>query len=110
MYADDLLEPWLRPLLDEVGWLAPFDAHTHTGRNDPDGFVCSDADLEEALTRIGARALVFTHHDPGGYREANDRVLAEAAASGGRLVALARVDPHDDALVEAERCLAGGAA
>jgi len=49
-------------------------------------------------------------HEPGGYREANDAVLAACAASGGRFVALGRVSPHaEDAVAEAERCLHAGA-
>ena len=88
-----------------------FDAHTHTGSNDPDGFTATPAQLIESLDRTGqSRALVFTSADPSGYGAANDRVLAEARASDGRLVALARVDPHAGALQEARRCLEAGAA
>jgi predicted TIM-barrel fold metal-dependent hydrolase len=87
------------------------DAHTHTGANDPDGVTGSDAELLEALDRAGvARAMVFTTAEPGGYPPANDRVLAEAAASGGRLTAFCRVDPKaEGALDEARRCLDDGA-
>ena len=68
-----------------------FDSHTHTGANDPDGFKATDADILAALDTAGhERALVFSSMDPAGYRAANDRVLGEASASGGRLVALAR--------------------
>jgi predicted TIM-barrel fold metal-dependent hydrolase len=93
----------------EIDW---FDAHTHTGFNDPDGFKASAEQIIAGLDLAGQRrALVFSSQEPDGYREANDRVLAEAAASGGRLIALARLDPHhEDALAEAERCLDGGAA
>ena len=35
---DARARPWLDALLDEVGRLDLFDAHTHIGRNDPDGF------------------------------------------------------------------------
>jgi hypothetical protein len=49
-------------------------------------------------------------HEPDGYPPANDRVLAEAAASGGVLVPFCRLDPHaGDAAAEAERCLDAGA-
>jgi hypothetical protein len=62
------------------------------------------------LTQAGhERALVFTTMEPDGYPEANDRVIAEAAASGGRLLPLARLDPHDSPAAEAERCLDAGA-
>src|SRR5204863_5707726 len=87
-----------------------FDAHTHIGFNDPDGFRASAQDILAGLDAAGhRRALVFSSMEPDGYTEANDRVLAEAAASGGRLLALARLNPHDDALAEAHRCLEAGA-
>jgi uncharacterized protein len=87
-----------------------FDAHTHTGSNDPDGFKATAAEILAGLDAAGhARALVFTTMEPDGYPAANDRVIAEAAASEGRLLALARLDPHDSPVAEAERCLAAGA-
>ncbi len=87
-----------------------FDAHTHTGNNDPDGFKATAAEILAVLDLAGHRhALVFTTMEPDGYPRANDRVLAEAAASGGRLRALARLDPHDDPVAEALRCLDAGA-
>jgi hypothetical protein len=48
-------------------------------------------------------------HEPDGYPAANDRVLAAAAESGGRLVAFCRVDPRADPVAEARRCLDAGA-
>jgi predicted TIM-barrel fold metal-dependent hydrolase len=87
-----------------------FDAHCHTGFNDPDGFSASAEQIIAGLDSVGHRhALIFSSADPAGYTDANDRVLAEAAASGGRLKALARLDPHADAAAEAERCLEAGA-
>ena len=87
-----------------------FDAHTHTGFNDPDGFTATAQDIVAGLDAAGQQhALVFSTMEPDGYREANDRVIAEAAASGGRLRALARLDPHDDPVAEARRCLEAGA-
>ena len=86
-----------------------FDAHTHTGQNDPDGFGITAAELLEALALVDARAVVFTMHEPDGYPAANDRVIAEAEESGGRLVPFCRVDPNADGAAEAERCLARGA-
>ena len=105
MYADHLLMPWVEALPS----FDYFDAHTHTGENDPDGFGVSAAELLDALSLVAARAVVFTMHEPGGYAAANDRVIAEAEASGGRLVPFCRVDPNVDAVAEAERCLAQGA-
>ena len=109
MVSDELILPWLDVLRREVPGLELFDAHTHIGQNDPDGYRCSPEELLEALGRAGARAVVFPMHEPDGYPPANDRVIAEAAASDGRLVAFCRVDPADDPVAEAERCLAAGA-
>jgi hypothetical protein len=39
----------------------------------------------------------------------NDRVLQWAAESGGRFIPFCRLDPYDDPLPEAERCLSAGA-
>ena len=110
MYADDYLRPWYDAVVGLVRDHRPFDAHTHTGSNDPDGYRSSVEELTEALALIGSRAAVFTMHEPDGYPAANDRVLAEAAASEGRLVPFCRLDPHTgDAAAEAERCLDAGA-
>ena len=48
-------------------------------------------------------------HEPDGYSAANDMVIEEAEASDGRLFPFARLNPHDDALAEAERALGRGA-
>jgi hypothetical protein len=105
VYADHLLQPWLEALPD----FDYFDAHTHTGANDPDGFGSTAAELLAALDLVSGRAVVFTMHEPDGYPAANDRVIAEAEASGGRLVPFCRVDPEAGAVEEAERCLERGA-
>src|SRR3954454_25262797 len=104
------------PLLESARAVLPADtrwtdAHTHTGFNDPDGITGSAEELLAGLDRAGvARAVVFTTAEPDGYPPANDRVLAEAEASGGRLVTFVRVDPNADApLDEARRCFARGA-
>jgi hypothetical protein len=110
VYADDLLRPWHDALVSSLPPIEPFDAHTHTGSNDPDGFKCSVEELLSALGEIGSRAAVFTMHEPDGYPPANDRVLAEAAAADGVLVPFCRLDPHaGGAAAEAERCLDAGA-
>ncbi|MEA2411454.1 MAG: uncharacterized protein QOC77_2015 [Thermoleophilaceae bacterium] len=112
MYADDLLRPWHDALAPSLPPISSFDAHTHTGSNDPDGFKCSVDELLEALGEIGSRAAVFTMHEPDGYPPANDRVMAEAAASGGVLAPFCRLDPklgRAVAAAEAERCLDAGA-
>ncbi len=48
-------------------------------------------------------------HEPEGYPPANDMVLEAAGESDGVLVPFCRVNPHDGAVAEAERCLAAGA-
>jgi uncharacterized protein len=108
---DSRLEPVLRSGVDELGDVAWFDAHTHIGQNDPDGRTATPEEIIGGLDQAGhQRALVFPMHEPDGYPPANDAVLAAAAASGGRLVPLARISPHhDDALNEARRCVAAGA-
>jgi predicted TIM-barrel fold metal-dependent hydrolase len=109
MYSDDVLRPWHEAATELVPGLDLFDAHTHTGFNDPDGNSCSAEKLIEGLEDAGARAVVFTMHEPDGYPPANDRIIEEAAASDGRLVPFCRLDPADDPLREAERALGRGA-
>jgi predicted TIM-barrel fold metal-dependent hydrolase len=106
---DAILRPWWDQVVADCGPLDLFDAHTHIGANDPDGFRQTPEQLLEVLTHADARAVVFPMHEPDGYPPANDRVLEAAAASDGRLVAFCRVDPHTDALAEARRCLDAGA-
>jgi uncharacterized protein len=108
---DEPIRPFYEDLVarlpSDAAW---FDAHTHTGENDPDGFRCTVAEVLAAMDRAGhAQALVFPMHEPDGYPPANDRVLAEADASGGRLRALCRLDPHAAPVPELRRCLEAGA-
>jgi predicted TIM-barrel fold metal-dependent hydrolase len=105
VYADHLLLPWVEALPS----FDYFDAHTHTGANDPDGFGASASELLEALSLVDGRAVVFTMHEPAGYSDANDRVIAEAEASEGKLVPFCRVDPGAGGAAEAERALSRGA-
>jgi uncharacterized protein len=104
-----LVTQWLEPLLAELPGLSFFDAHTHIGFNDPDGAQCTAEQLLALLAPLGARAVVFPMQEPNGYREANNRVLSEAAVSEGRLVPFCRLDPHDDPVAEASRCFEQGA-
>jgi hypothetical protein len=107
----------LAPFLKETQRLLPsdaevFDAHTHLGL-DEDGRSLTLAQLLALLDDAGARrACVFPLHDPErqpAYSTPNDRVLAWASESEGRLVPFCRLDPSEGALAEAERCLAEGA-
>jgi uncharacterized protein len=112
LYADVVA-----PFLAEVQRLRPadvevIDAHTHLGL-DEDGRSLTLAQLLSQLDDAGARrACVFPLHDPErkpAYSVPNDRVLAWAAASDGRLVPFCRLDPAEGPLEESERCLEAGA-
>jgi predicted TIM-barrel fold metal-dependent hydrolase len=105
------------PFLEEVERLRPvecevIDAHTHLGL-DEDGRSLTLEQLLAQLDDAGAsRACVFPLHDPErepSYSLPNDRVLAWAGESDGRLVPFCRLDPAEGAVKEAERCLALGA-
>jgi hypothetical protein len=115
--TDSLYVDALAPFLAEVQRLRPadaevFDAHTHLGL-DEDGRSLSLPRLLSLLDDAGARrACVFPLHDPErspAYRVPNDRVLAWALQSDGRLIPFCRLDPAEDPLTEGERALAAGA-
>ena len=74
--VDDLRDRELDWLGRDVPW---FDAHTHIGHHDPDGFEADPEELIEALDAAGQqRALVFAMQEPDGYRGPNDWVLRSA--------------------------------
>jgi predicted TIM-barrel fold metal-dependent hydrolase len=107
----------LAPFLAETERMRPaggelFDAHTHLGL-DEDG---RSLDLQTLLAQLDAagarRACVFPLHDPErrpSYSLPNDRVLAWAGESEGRLIPFCRLDPAEGPVAEGERCLAKGA-
>ncbi len=107
----------LAPFLADAASMRPagaevIDAHTHLGL-DEDG---RSLNLEQLLGELddaqARRACVFPLHDPErkpSYSLPNDRVLAWAGESGGRLAPFCRLDPAEDPLKEGERCLAAGA-
>ncbi len=105
------LAPYTDAVLQQVPGIGLFDAHTHVGQNDPDGMKQTPEELLDSLRGANARgAFVFPFHEPDGYREANDAVLAAAQADGdGLLVPFCRVDPHDHPVDEARRSLDAGA-
>ena len=107
--VDAEFEPWWRPIAEILGGSRVFDAHTHIGQNDPDEQHQTLEQLLAGLAPLGARAAVFPMHEPDGYREANDEVIAAAAANPDTLVAYCRVDPRDDAVAEARRSFEAGA-
>jgi predicted TIM-barrel fold metal-dependent hydrolase len=111
--ALELVARWddeLRRLLPDGATI--FDAHVHLG-HDIDGMVGDDDQLAELQARYGvSRAFVFCLDEPDrhpSFRAANDRTLAFAARSGGRLIPFLRLDLNEAPLDEARRCLAAGA-
>lgn len=114
---DALYANALAPFLTETQRLRPpeaevIDAHTHLGL-DEDGRSLTLDRLLAQLDNAGARrACVFPLHDPErrpAYSVPNDRVIAWAAESEGRLAPFCRLDPAEDPIAEGERCLAVGA-
>jgi predicted TIM-barrel fold metal-dependent hydrolase len=111
--AERLLAVWSDELRAE---LPPdtrlFDAHTHLGddidgmRGRPDELigVMDDFDIE--------RAFVFCLDEPDrepAFRAPNDRTLAYARESGGRLIPFVRLDLNESPVDEARRCIDAGA-
>jgi predicted TIM-barrel fold metal-dependent hydrolase len=108
--VDALVRPWWDRLREDAGSLPLYDAHTHIGANDPDGFKQRPDQLMGVLERAGARAVTFPMHEPDGYPAANDAAIQAARDSGGRIVAFCRIDPRaGDPVAEATRCLDAGA-
>jgi uncharacterized protein len=89
-----------------------FDAHTHLG-NDIDGMVGSYDELLSTLDRYGFEsAFVFCmdeHDREPAFTAPNDRTLAHAKRSQGRLVPFVRLDLTTRPIEEAKRCLDLGA-
>ncbi len=89
-----------------------FDAHLHLG-HDIDGMVGDYDQLEQLMARYGvSRAFMFCLDEPDrhpGFRAANDRTLAFAERSEGRLVPFVRLDLNETPIEEATRCLDLGA-
>src|SRR5438270_175358 len=89
-----------------------FDAHTHLG-NDIDGMAGQYEELEAMLDRYGiSRCNVFCLDEPDrhpGFRAGNDRTLAFAERSQGRMIPYVRLDLSEEPIAEAERCLDRGA-
>src|SRR5213079_3779637 len=89
-----------------------FDAHTHLG-TDIDGMMGMYDDLEQGMQKYGiSRCFVFCLDEPDrhpGFRAGNDRTLAYAERSGGKLIPFVRLDLAEDPIGEAVRCLDRGA-
>jgi len=100
----------LRRLLPQDAEL--FDAHVHLG-NDIDGFSGQYEELERIMDAYGvSHAFMFCMDEPDrepAFRAPNDRTLAFAERSGGRLIPFVRLDMNEAPIEEASRCLDRGA-
>jgi predicted TIM-barrel fold metal-dependent hydrolase len=111
--ARSVVERWdeqLRRELPESVRL--FDAHTHLG-HDIDGMVGTYDELVSVLDRYGfAGAFMFCldeHDREPAFTVPNDRTLAHAERSGGKLLPFVRLDLTAQPIEEARRCLDLGA-
>jgi predicted TIM-barrel fold metal-dependent hydrolase len=102
---------------DELRRLLPkdaeiFDAHVHLG-HDIDGFSGQYEELERNLDAYRVtRAFMFCMDEPDrepAFRAPNDRTLAHAERSNGRLIPFVRLDMNESPVEEAVRCLDHGA-
>jgi uncharacterized protein len=89
-----------------------FDAHVHLG-TDIDGMVGHYDELLGLMDRYGiSRCFMFCLDEPDrqpGFRAGNDRSLAFAERSNGRMIPFVRLDLTESPIDEAERCLDRGA-
>ncbi len=89
-----------------------FDAHLHLG-TDIDGMLGDYDALEALMARYGvSRAFMFCLDEPDrhpAFSAANDRTLAFAERSNGRLIPFVRLDLNESPIGEASRCLDAGA-
>jgi predicted TIM-barrel fold metal-dependent hydrolase len=111
--AWELVETYDRILRESIPEGADiFDAHLHLG-NDIDGMAGDYDQLEEVMAKYGiSRAFMFCLDEPDrhpGFRAANDRTLAFAERSNGRLIPFVRLDLNESPIEEANRCLDAGA-
>jgi predicted TIM-barrel fold metal-dependent hydrolase len=89
-----------------------FDSHLHLG-TDIDGMIGDYDVLEQGMAKYGiARAFMFCLDEPDrhpAFSAANDRTLAFAERSDGRLIPFVRLDLTESPIEEARRCLDLGA-
>jgi predicted TIM-barrel fold metal-dependent hydrolase len=111
--AHELLATWR----DEVRRELPpgveiFDAHVHLGK-DIDGMAGRPDELLSMMDDYDVqRAFMFCLDEPDrhpAFRAPNDRTLAYAEESGGRLIPFVRLDLKENPVDEAIRCLDAGA-
>jgi predicted TIM-barrel fold metal-dependent hydrolase len=111
--AQELVTLWDEELQRELPEGADiFDAHLHLG-HDIDGMTGEYDELERIMDRYGmSRAFMFCLDEPDrhpAFCAPNDRTLAHAERSGGRLIPFVRLDLGEDPIEEATRCLDRGA-
>jgi uncharacterized protein len=111
--ALELVEQWHRELRQLLPADADiFDAHLHLG-HDIDGMVGDYDQLLELMDSYGvSRAFMFCLDEPDrhpSFTAANDRTLAFAERSKGRLIPFVRLDLNESPIEEARRCLDAGA-
>jgi predicted TIM-barrel fold metal-dependent hydrolase len=89
-----------------------FDAHTHLG-TDIDGMVGQYDVLESGMAKYGiSRCFMFCLDEPDrhpGFKAGNDRTLAFAERSAGKIIPFVRLDMNEGPIEEATRCLDRGA-
>jgi predicted TIM-barrel fold metal-dependent hydrolase len=111
--ALELVERWNRELQQLLPVDADiFDAHLHLGY-DIDGMVGDYGQLLDLMGSYGiSRAFMFCLDEPDrhpSFAAANDRTLAFAERSNGRLIPFVRLDLNESPIEEARRCLDAGA-
>jgi uncharacterized protein len=111
--AHELLATWKEEVRRELPPDAEiFDAHVHLG-DDIDGMAGRPEELLGMMDEYGVRrAFMFCLDEPDrhpAFRAPNDRTLAFAAGSGGRLIPFVRLDLNENPVEEAIRCLDAGA-
>src|SRR6476659_10176652 len=111
--AQELVAEWDEELRRELPEGADiFDAHLHLG-HDIDGMVGEYDDLERVMERYGiSHCFMFCLDEPDHHpasRAANNRTLAYAKRSEGRLIPFVRLDLAEQPIEEATRCLDLGA-
>jgi predicted TIM-barrel fold metal-dependent hydrolase len=111
--AQQLMAQWDDELRRELPEGADiFDAHTHLG-HDIDGMVGDYDELDRGMAKYGiSRSFMFCLDEPDrhpAFRAGNDRTLAWAERSGGKMIPFVRLDLTSDPIAEATRCLDRGA-
>jgi predicted TIM-barrel fold metal-dependent hydrolase len=111
--AQDLLATWREEVRRELpSDVELFDAHVHLGK-DIDGMSGRPDELIGMMDDYDVgRAFMFCLDEPDrhpAFRAPNDRTLAFAAESDGRLIPFVRLDLKENPVEEAIRCLDTGA-